>query len=149
MLALKFRFKFLRERESCKFLLRNLARVNNQLRFNIEEINNLAEHFVYEHNFEKLLLASSLELVVPYETFIYSSPMPKFYQLEYINQFNSVNIDVSSGIEVKKANNANSKFSQIFQDRLENVLEMIRTVIFTAGSRTEIEGKSNIGMAGV
>jgi len=37
---------------------------------------------------EKPLLAGSYEAVMPYETLIYKTPMPKFYQVEYKSQLN-------------------------------------------------------------
>ena len=81
ILTLNTRFKFL----SCKFLLRSLA--NNELINNIVEINNLIEHYV---SIMKSLLAGSYEAVMPYETLIYRTPMPKFYQVEYKSQLNKL-----------------------------------------------------------
>ena len=57
-------------------------------------------------------------------------PMLKFYQMEYKSQFNTINIDLISGVEIKKV--YKSQIFSMFQDRL-----LDRTVIFTDGSRTD------------
>ncbi|XP_029178519.1 uncharacterized protein LOC114946237 [Nylanderia fulva] len=128
---------------SCyKFLNKNMASNNTALLEIIEEINEMSENFIYENNFEKSSLISKFEETLFYTNIIYKSEIPTYYQLDFKNQFELTNIDISSGEELKESNDAEGLFTKIFQEKISN-----KIAIFTDGSRSVIGDKSYVGMA--
>lgn len=138
LMSLAYRFDFL----SYKFLLKCLAREKTQLCNVLEDISSLSEQLVYENNFSKSRLVSNYGEVIPYANLLFKSPMPVFYQMEFNNQFNSINIDLDSGVTIKEARDPAAKFYEIFKEKMKN-----NSCIFTDGSRIETEYNCKVGMA--
>lgn len=123
-----------------KFLLKTIAKKNYTLLNTLDDIDNISNRIAYENNFDKSMLINKFKEIEFNSNLIFQTDKPICYQLEFNRILTSLNIDLCSGLEIRKAQNPINKFEELF---FTNKPKNDPVFIFTDGSRID-NGKSSI-----